>query len=301
MEVKQILSPDNVKLTYYLAGENNEESLVIFNAPGMSVKFWIPIIKELSNTYKVLCMEYRGFPDATEELSLEQLSFDNIVNDFVYIINAENVDAFHALSWCLGAKVKLELYSKHPEKIISMQCLNMAYKRSDGVEKGPFSRMVQQLKKNLDKDNASIKRIIKIMSSIGTIPNTDFLTIIDTEEDDTTLNLYEFLENESSMSSLAFYLIDNPVGLMNYLNIYTGFSANDQVETLKNIQIPVYIYDGEKDRMVTYKTDDHEVFDSNDMIHHIVIDEGSHFMLIEYAKRMSRLLGENIANCTLKL
>jgi pimeloyl-ACP methyl ester carboxylesterase len=301
MEVRNIQSPDNFKLTYYVSGEANEEAVVIFNAPGMSVKFWIPIISELSKKYKILCMEYRGFPDGTEQLTLEDLSFDKIVNDFHHIIEHENVSSFHALSWCLGAKVKLSLYQKHPEKIISMHSLNMAFKRSDGIEKGPFSRMVQQLKKKLETGESSISRIIKIMSSIGTIPNTDFLSIIDMEEDNTTLNLYEFLENESSMSSLAFYLIDNKIGLMNYLNIYSGFSANDQVETLRNIKIPVYVYIGEKDKMVTFKPEDTALFESNDIIHPIVIEEGSHFMLIEYAKRMSRILDEKLTNGALKL
>ncbi len=294
MEVKKLTTKDGLPLTYYVFGEGSRDILVV-NAPGMSIKFWVPIINLLKDDYRIIGVEYRGFPSHDSELSAEQCQYANIVDDFAAVIEAESFGEFHMMGWCLGAKVMLSLYERFPDRVLSVIALNLAYKKHDTQNRSEFSRLVFQIKQKIREKPSSINRMIKIMDQVGVIPTVDFLSMIDEEEDDSpSLNLYDYLEGESSLSSLAFYLISTETGLVNYLNIYEQFSQQSTEPILKTMQCPFIILDGDKDHIVQHKEEDLQLFQSNPNIQLVRVNDGSHFMLIEFPKRVGRIIRESL-------
>ncbi len=294
MEIKSINTKDGLPVTYYVFGEGRRVILVV-NAPGMSIKFWVPIINLLKDSYRVIGVEYRGFPSLGRELSAGEYQYQNIVDDFEQVINEEGVEEYCMMGWCLGTKVMLSLYERMPGRVWSVIALNLAYKKHDTGNRSEFSKLVFQIKQRLKDNPASINRMIRIMDQVGVIPTVDFLSMIGEEEDDSpSLNLYDYLEGESSLSSLAFYLISTETGLINYLNIYEQFSQQGTEQILKSVDCPFIILDGEKDHIIRHKEEDLLLFGSNSNIQLVTVNEGSHFMLIEFPKRVGRMIRENL-------
>lgn len=286
MDTKVILTKDNFKITYYVFG-TGDTNVCIFNAPGMSIKFWLPIINSMDNTrYKFIGCEYRGFPHNEDSLDNVENIYDSLVDDFKLILDNEKIEKSHAFSWCLGSKIMLNYHSRFPNLFISLNAISIVYEQSygDNIVQGPFSKLIYKIKEQLDINPDSIKRIITLMKNIGEIPTNDFFSTINFEDDNgAALNMYDLLEEESTLSSLAFYLIDNPVGLQNYLKIYEKCSVEDESVSIQNLSIPLNLFKGDKDNIVTYDERDYKLFDKNkEFIKFFTIEGGSHFALVEY-------------------
>ena len=215
-------TPDGIQLTYFDTGNNDTRAntMVMVNAPGMSSKFWLPMLGILATRYRIVGMEYRGFPGGDVELSESQCSIASYVDDLELVLKATGTTQATLVSWCLGGKVMLEYYRRHPHAVRAMVGLNIFYREIRDEARGPFSSLIKAFKERLERDPSAIGNIINLMKNIGTVPNLDFVHSVSSEDEESpALALYDFLDHESSFSNLAYYLIDNPVGLRNYLKL----------------------------------------------------------------------------------
>lgn len=292
MEKKTITSRDGLPITYYKAGAG-DTCVLISNALGMSIKFWVPVIQALCAEATVIGLEYRGFPGIDRELTPAECRFEAAVQDFVDVVDAEGIGQFHCVSWCLGSKIALALYRQLPGRVLSIVALNSAHKQLDLQNKGKFSGLILSIRDKIRKDPDALQRMIKIMAQVGAIPTADFLAMIEEEEDDSpSLDLYDFLEAESSLSSLAFYLINTPTGLTNYLNMYEQFGLYDGEETLRTIGKPFVMLHGGKDNVIQFEERDQRLFGANPCIRQHTLEAGSHFMIVEYPKKVARMIAD---------
>ncbi len=296
MEIKRIESQDGIPITYYKMGEGTQR-ILIANAPGMSIKFWIPIIQILSKEFTILAVDYRGFPNCEVELPEDKCSFDHMVSDFLKVIEAEKYEQFHCLSWCLGSKIILGIREKMKNAVQSVITLNSAHKKLDLENQGKFTGLLLQIKEKVEKDPGAIKRMIKIIDQVGIIPSQDFLSLINEEEEDdgsSSLDLYDLLESESPLASLAFYMINTPNALKTYLKMYVQFGYFEGEKLLKDVDVPFVLLTGSEDTIVEFDYLDFELFDINPHIRVVDIDGGSHFMIVEYPKKIARLIYEGL-------
>lgn len=289
MLIKKIKSRDNLILDYYIFGDGSK-TIFINNAPGMSIKFWIPIINNLIELdYKIFSMEYRGFQSSQQLLTEQEADFDKIVDDVIDIIELEGLKNVHLLSWCVGAKVSLHIYQRAPEHIKSLCPLNCGFTKHDLDNLGTFPRLMYSIDSKVEESPEYLNRMIKIMKEMGTLPTTDFLKIMGEKESESpAYNLYNYLDGQSPLASLSFYLIDDPVNFRNYLKIYKSFGNVGADEIIKNIKCPLDIINAETDNMINYGEYELSLVNSNDFINYTVIEGASHFMLIDLPRRVSK-------------
>jgi|GEM_PF-2145842 len=298
MEEKTYLTHDGVSLRYYTIGSDRRAPVVVItSAPGMSIKFWLPIITALQGKYAVLGFDYRGFPkEFGHKLTAGDARFDNLVEDLNMILEKENIEEAHFLSWCSGAKVMLAFYASYPEKFRSITMLNPAHKTGGGAEKSEFSNVLYGLIDKVGSDERSIERVLKLMKNIGVVPNADFFDYIKEDESGVAhaLDLADLLIDESSYSNLAFYMIDDAITLSNYLKIYEEINKTNVEESFFGLSVATLLLMGEQDT-ISYLTErDRDYIVANESISWKEIPGGSHFMLIEYPTQIATEIDRHI-------
>jgi pimeloyl-ACP methyl ester carboxylesterase len=294
MEVREFISKDGLPLSYYVNG-TGPRTAFITNAPGMSIKFWMPIMNNLMDEYTFYGMEYRGFPSNGEVLEDEYFLFERIVDDFLLIIEREKLEGVHLMSWCVGSKVALNIYKQIPEKILSYTALNFAYKQHDFSKLGTFARLMYGVRDRIDADPGYVDRMVQIMKKMGTIPTKDFLEIVGDEEGASpSFDLYNHIDKQSTLAGISFYLIDTKEGLLNYLKIYQSFGKQSILEIIKTISCPVFVLNGSKDNVVRYHAEDNALMAVNPNIRYTLIEDASHFMMVDIPRKISRLIRQAI-------
>ncbi|MDP9180014.1 MAG: alpha/beta hydrolase, partial [Gemmatimonadota bacterium] len=182
MKAKRVLSSDGLPLTYYRAG-TGDDCLVIANAPGMSIRFWAPVIAELSRAFTVIGFEYRGYPDAAAALSADELAFDNFISDLRLILRAEGVATAHLVSWCFGAKLTWEYQRRYPDEVASLMAFGMAFTNSDQPD-SQFSKALSGIRERIEANPGSTTSMITMMKRMGMVPDQAFFATIFKENED---------------------------------------------------------------------------------------------------------------------
>jgi geranylgeranyl pyrophosphate synthase/pimeloyl-ACP methyl ester carboxylesterase len=291
METKTLTTQDGMRLTYYVAGKG-DQTLFIANVPGLNIRFWFPIMEQLSKKYRLIGFEYRGFPENKKLLSQVQMEVDRIVEDVEAIMDAEVVQKVHWLSWCAGLLIPQIFIERHPGRTQSMVMLStplghprMNYK----PPKGDFYGNLSIIQKMVEEAPEVAERICKMMRELGSIPSTKFFQSIQPNDPKlkSVIEIMDILEQESSMSQLAFYQIDTPIGLRNYLNLSTSFSIqNDGGNSWMNY--PILLLNGENDGFLH-----RPILGELDWyirIKECVIPHSSHFLVIERPEIVSNYI-----------
>ena len=298
MQTKTLSRPDGLDLTYYRAGQG-AETLVITNAPGMSIRFWAPVIALLEDRYSIVAMEYRGFPEPRRELTDAELAFPNYLEDLRLVLEREGVERAHFLSWCLGCKVAWQFQKHYPETVQSLLGVGMAFGSSGARPDSDFSNAMFAIKQRIESQPQALDSIINMMKRIGFVPDADFFTSIFQEEDnDSVLSLMDTLEAESSMSTLAFYLLDHPVGLRNYLRMYEIFRSVPIAEHFPRVDVPVTVITGSEDQITPISADDERLLATLPRVRQETVDGASHFLPIEFPIRLSRRIDHHLRTAT---
>lgn len=293
METRHAVSSDGLPLTYYRAGSGGE-CVVIANAPGMSIRFWAPVVADLQPSFTVIGFEYRGYPNAAAVLTDDQLEFDHFVSDLRLILDAEGVERAHLVSWCLGGKLTWEYQRRHPQQVASLLSFGMACGHADQPDSA-FSRALFGIRARIAADPGATRSMITMMKRIGLVPDPEFFeTIFKEDEDGPVLSLMDLLEAESSMSSLAYYLLDDPVGLQSYLGMYTVFRRVPVLVSLDRLRIPVTLVVGSEDRMTPILPEYREALLAVPGIRIERVEGASHFLPIELPRRTVRLVTEHV-------
>ena len=290
METKTLTTPDGMRLTYYVEGQA-EQTLFISNVPGLNIRFWFPIMEQLSKKYRLIGFEYRGFPENKQLLSPEQMEVDRLVDDVEAIMNAEEVWEVHWLSWCAGCLIPQTFVERHPGRTLSMVMLSTPI-GNPGIDyippTGNFYGNIKILQKTVEDTPEIAERICKMMRELGGIPSTKFFQAIQPEDPmlEPVIRIVDILEAESSMSQLAFYQIDTPVGLRNYLNLSEAFSVNrHSARTSSWLEYPILLLTGENDGFLHRPTLGKLKWYPR--LKEVVIAHGSHFLVIERPEIMA--------------
>jgi len=80
--------------------------------------------------------------------------------------------------------------------------------------------------------------------------------------------------------------------LTNYLNMYEQFGLYDGEATLRTIGKPFVMLHGEKDNVIQFGERDQRLFHANPCIRQHTLEAGSHFMIVEYPKKVARMIAD---------
>lgn len=124
LEIDELLSLREVALangeraTYY-AGGRGERTIVIVNAYGQGFIYWTKLIRELSETYRLVVWNPRRNASTHRD-------------DLRKILAQERLESCDFLGWCTGPKLILDYYSIYPEQVASMTFLGATFKNVPG-------------------------------------------------------------------------------------------------------------------------------------------------------------------------
>lgn len=293
MKEYNISSHDGIKLTYYLSG-GHQENVVFVNAPGHSIKYWVPLIQCMKRSYNLIGMEYRGFPgNESFELSDDQCTLDHYIKDMELILkDAIGSQKFHFIVWCTAAKVGFEYYRRNSHAVKSISVLNIDF--MNGRE-SQLLKVIDALRKHLDGQPDMIDSIMSLVKNIGKVPNSNLInTISEEEEDSPVLDFYDIVSEESNFSSISFYHINTPVGLKNFLKVADSLRNEDSTNIIETVAVPTLILYGSKDSFTPLQQDHIDLFDKNDRVSYLTVEGGSHYMGMELPEKLMEIMSAHI-------
>lgn len=111
--------PDHLEHVYYFSGKG--EPILIVNALGAAVGAWQSFINELSKLYSVYIWETRGvFMNTHSDFQIKNYNLEAQINEIKWISDRENLEPFHILAWCSGAKSAFAYAKAYPDRVKSL-------------------------------------------------------------------------------------------------------------------------------------------------------------------------------------
>jgi len=126
LEQKTAATSDGAALTYY-AGGKGAVPIVILNALGQGLQYWLPLVHELLPRRRVILWAPRGTHEGQGPLRL-----DDQVGDLEAVLREEDARSCHLCAWCTGPKVAVQFQARRPELVTSMVFLMGAFKPFEG-------------------------------------------------------------------------------------------------------------------------------------------------------------------------
>ena len=76
--------------------------------------------------------------------------------------------------------------------------------------------------------------------------------------------------------------------------MYVQFGYFGGEDIIKEVSVPFALITGSEDTIVTFEEEDHQLFNSNKQIRVKEVQGGSHFMIVEYPKKIARMIYEGL-------
>lgn len=270
------------EIQYNIHG-NKGDWLIIANAPGMTNKFFAPIIKILEDKFKIIIWHYRGISPSNDIEDKNQLKVTFHSDDLHKICSSNYIEKAHFMGWCIGPKVLMDFYLKYPDMCRTFTLLNFSYNVfDDWDEVTSFDKSVKSVAKILKKNPKMGKNLIKLIIEMQ---EANFESIIDIIDDmdskEEILDLISNLDEQSNISDLSLNKFKTDTDLINYFIIYNSFIDYYCLDIIKNIRVPTLLISGGKDTWTPVRA----IRRLNEMIPNSIyhnIETGSHYLLLEH-------------------
>lgn len=292
LRVGRIVSSDGLPLTYYRAGEA-PVCLVIASAPAASVRFWLPLMGLLRGRFSVIAVEYRGFPPADRVLEPGEAEVPRIADDVAAVLAAEGVESAHLVTWCLGGKVAWELVRRHPRRVRSIAAIGFAYATGGEQATGPFSAALFNIRDHLEKSPHAAASMSRMMRLTRLVPDDAHLESLYREADRPLPDAAEAGDTDG-VAAGGFHLIDEPVGLRNYLRLYESFRAHEIASLFPAMRAPVTVIAGTEDSITPLEATARAALDRIPGVRYETVDGASHYLPIEFPHRLADLLARHV-------
>lgn len=116
---------DGIEIGYIQYGNEQLLNLVfIHGGPGDNSSSFRKMGKELSSNYRVTLFDARGCGLSTLQLSSEQLTISNYINDVFELLNHLKIDSTYILGHSFGGAIAVEFASVYPNKITQLVLSN---------------------------------------------------------------------------------------------------------------------------------------------------------------------------------
>lgn len=122
-----VTASDGIRLSAFTAGDQAAEPVVLINAYGMPIEFWVPMGAALREQYRLVSWESRYVPSLTETFDASRCGLDMQVEDLKSVLDHFGLPSVHLVAWCSGAQVALEFSRKYPERVKNRVLLNGTY------------------------------------------------------------------------------------------------------------------------------------------------------------------------------
>lgn len=212
MQKKTTTSSDRIPLHYYVFGDGKPETVLI-GAPGMSIRFWLPMLRELGEGRGIVAFEYRGFPAGTRSLEVEEARFLRCLDDLERVLDAEGIERADFISWCAGTWLLMALLEQRPERIRCMAAVGVGTGRAN--ELSQFEATMTEIRQTIDETPKALGRMALMMRKIGLVRDDAYFDA-----------LVPPGTSRLDVEDPPYMLFEQPVGLQSYLRLFHDFTTN---------------------------------------------------------------------------
>jgi nucleoside-diphosphate-sugar epimerase/pimeloyl-ACP methyl ester carboxylesterase len=161
----RIVTRDGVALSAFESRNPNDVPVVIINALGMAVAFWLNMTRRLTQSFRVLTWESRGVPDFFATFDPDRCGIKDHVNDLLALLDSRSIRATHLLAWCNGAQVALSFASQFPERTLSLVLLNGAFNSPPNITRSVVEKNMRSIMPRIAKRRKDTELFFRIMNS----------------------------------------------------------------------------------------------------------------------------------------
>lgn len=119
----------HVKMLDHTQGSTNQPQTIIFHhGVGSNSDLWNRWISTLSNQYRLVTFEMRGFGLSAKAARSNGWTMDALSNDVLQIADAVGAEQFHFVGESIGGTIGLVLGLNHPHRLKTLTVSNAAYR-----------------------------------------------------------------------------------------------------------------------------------------------------------------------------
>ncbi len=115
----QYSNPNLLSYSTYLQPKTTQWVTFIHGAGGSSI-IWYKQIKAFNEYYNILLIDLRGHGNSKQPPTTNSLSFNEVVEDIIAVINHLNIQTSHFVGISLGTIIIRQLASTHPHRVDSL-------------------------------------------------------------------------------------------------------------------------------------------------------------------------------------
>lgn len=229
--------PDGTELSVYQTGNSGQTTVLLVNAIGQPVDFWIPIAKAIRDDFHVLTWESRGVPNMNNKFNESECSFAAQMGDMHEVIKSSGSDHVHIVAWCTGAQLALRYCAMHPEKVKSMIIINGNY-NFHNAPKTELEKNMRSVVPRIGKDKRYADLYYKTMYG----SNEDAGNDAQTRKKQITNALFQTNPTLMHLTSIPFQSSES---LYRYAKLIAAYYENDGVpEDCKAVETKTLVVTG---------------------------------------------------------
>jgi len=289
MEQRYVIQGNDKKVVYYMQGFSESATgdetdplrreILVVASPFPTIKFCLTLFEGLVGTCRVIGIEYNAHNDDGRILSEEECRLPAYVDSLHAVLERERIEKAHFFCWCQGAKVVLAYYDRHPEKFKSIVGIAVDYRKADWT----YASKLEY--DDIDK----AKKILAVLRAAGNHflarqflkMRSKQMTKKDPQLSEFRNLIFDVAANGVRYAHIFKPIIQSPEMVANYFKMSDGVAGDDLTEIVRRVDVPFTILHGTEDRILPLNDRDTELFRSNERIDYRVIQNRTHFMLLD--------------------
>jgi len=283
---RKTIHRDGSELPYYVAGTKGTP-IVVLNALGQGLEYWYRLLDDLMEDHCVIIWEPRGIVAPPPPFELPQQ-----VDDLDAILQHENLEACHLMSWCTGGKVAVEFHLRRPSMVRSMVLLNNTLKCDGGPEEldSPYEHNMETLCRMLVRKPAMASSVMNTLNSPNEESETEML-----ENGGEQLSINVLSRMNTKLKSYVVAPFRTPETTVNYANQLVDFWKYDMRHKAAQVTVPVLLVSAEYDQVATPEAsfEAARLFPNARQVH---VKGATHYCLYDRPEFVADLLRDFFAN-----
>jgi len=115
MKQNEVKIKNGETIKYYDIGSKNNEVLLLIHGNVSSAIFFEPVFQELSQKYRIIAPDLRGFGNSSYNNKINDLK--DFADDIKELVDFLKIKKFKLLGWSLGGNISMEFSANYPEMV----------------------------------------------------------------------------------------------------------------------------------------------------------------------------------------
>jgi pimeloyl-ACP methyl ester carboxylesterase len=271
-----VTSFDGTVLTTHVGGPADAPTVVLVNAYGMPIDFWMPIVKRLVRDFRVVSWDSRGVPSMADDFRVEHCSVADQARDMKSVLDAFGVRAATVLGWCTGSQVALKFAAEHPDRVLAAALLNGVYSLPSSVQSTQFKRNIHSVMPRIAASREAAAKYHEML--YGSRGDQSYRGQAATSASDEEMAVEVLEATDETLLSLTSAPYRTPESLYRYANLVMHLADEPDHAWTTDVRFPTLVVSGTKD-VISHPEESREVARRIPHAELLMLDEGTHFAL----------------------